>query len=146
MALTANRELDRFVDQELRTFPVGSAVQIYKGALVGMAPAGVVRSLVAGDRFLGVAYEEADNSSGASGDQKIRVYTSGDFVLPLTGVATSDLLKKVYATADNTISLTAGPKSSFVGYVIGVHATNYAVVRLAGLGTLPADDLSLIHI
>ena len=36
MALTANRELNRYVDQELRSFPVAASQHVWKGALVGV--------------------------------------------------------------------------------------------------------------
>jgi len=37
MALSANREVDRYVDQDLRTLPVKGSTHIYKGALAGLA-------------------------------------------------------------------------------------------------------------
>ena len=40
MALTKNREVDHYVDQELRTLGVGAAKNIFKGALVGSSSAG----------------------------------------------------------------------------------------------------------
>ena len=49
MALTANRELNRFVDQELRSFGVAAAEKVFKGALVGIdRSSGFVRNLVSG--------------------------------------------------------------------------------------------------
>ena|GEM_PF-5219546 len=78
MALTANREVDHYVDQELRTVKVAAAAHIYKGALVGLT-GGYARGLVAGDTFVGLAYEECDNSGGSDGDKSVRVYTVGDF-------------------------------------------------------------------
>ena len=76
MPLTANRDVDHYVDQELRTFPVAAAKHVYKGALVGTDSAGYARPLAAGDSFAGIAYEEMDNSAGASGA------FSREFVLP----------------------------------------------------------------
>ncbi|MCP4250009.1 MAG: hypothetical protein GY778_23455 [bacterium] len=140
MALTANREVNHYVDQELRTFAVAGSAHVYKGAFVGLGRDGYVRGLTAGDRVCGIAYEEIDNSSGSDGDLTARVYTLGDFALPLTGVAGGDRLKPVYASDDQTLSLTAGPKSSFVGRVIDVPSTDEAIVRLGELGELPADD------
>lgn len=81
MALTASREVDHYVDQELRSMPVAASTKVYKGALVGIQQDGYARGLVAGDRFCGVAYEEIDNTSGASGEKQVRVYTLGDFAL-----------------------------------------------------------------
>ena len=37
MSLTANREVDHYVDQELRSFQVAASKHIYKGALVGLS-------------------------------------------------------------------------------------------------------------
>ena len=140
MALTANREVDHYVDQELRSLPAAAYVKIYKGALVGVRHDGYARGLVAGDRFAGIAYEELDNTDGGSGSKSVRVYTLGDFALALTGVEEYHRLKEVYATDDETLSLTAGPRSSFVGHVVDKLGTGQALVRLGALGDLPADD------
>ncbi len=67
MALTANRDVDHYVDQELRTFPLAAGVKVYRGAFVGLRPDGYARPLVEGDRFCGIAYQEGDNTGGASG-------------------------------------------------------------------------------
>ena len=138
MALTANREVDHYVDQELRTVPVAMGVKVYKGALVGIRQDGYARGLVAGDRFCGIAYEECDNTGGASGEVDVRVYTLGDFALPLTGVQGHHLLQPVYATDDGTLSL-SGAKPSCVGRVIGVLDSGDAVVRLGELAEPPGD-------
>ncbi|HUU84624.1 MAG TPA: hypothetical protein VM243_14085 [Phycisphaerae bacterium] len=140
MALTANREVDHYVDQELRSLPVAGFSRVYKGAFVGVQHDGYVRGLVAGDRFCGIAYEEGDNSSGGATQKQVRVYTMGDFALTLNGLATTDRLKPVYATDDATLSLTGGPKASYVGRVVDRLGTNLALVRLGDLGHLPADD------
>src|SRR5262249_1982980 len=76
MALTANREIGRYVDQELRTYRVLANVHIYKGGLVGVDRAtGYARPLVLGDAFAGVAYEEIDNTGGSNGAKSCRVFT-----------------------------------------------------------------------
>ncbi|MFQ5489438.1 MAG: hypothetical protein ACE5GE_01845 [Phycisphaerae bacterium] len=140
MALTANREVDHYIDQELRAFPVAAAAHIYKGALVGVGQDGFVRGLIPGDRLCGIAYEEIDNTAGGSGAITVRVYTQGDFALALTGVSEIDALKEVYAVDDQNISLSAGPRIGFVGHVLEKLDTNLALVRLTAPGVLPADD------
>jgi hypothetical protein len=115
---------------------------VYKGAFVGLQQDGYIRGLVAGDRFCGIGYEELDNTGGGSGEREIRVMTVGDFALPLTGVQEADRLKEVYATDDETLSLSAGPKSSYVGHVIDKVDTDQAIIRLGELGDLPADDVA----
>ncbi len=84
MALTANREVDHYIDQELRSFQVAASAQLYKGGFVGLTSGGYARPLTAGDPIVGIAYEEMDNSSGADGDVAVRVYTLGDFGVTLT--------------------------------------------------------------
>jgi len=138
MALSANREVDRYVDQELRTLPVGASEHIYKGAFVGTDPAGYLKAFVPGDLFAGIAYEEADNSSGSAGDINGRVFTLGDFELTLTSVAVKDMGKAVYATADNTLALSGHP-DAFVGRVVNRTATNTAVIRLKVFGDKPDE-------
>lgn len=129
MALTANRNVDHFVDQELRTFRVKGSTYVYKGAFVGLTTAGYARGLVAGDGFAGLAYEAADNSSGADGAKTVRVETLGDFELTLSGVAQADVGRPVFASADDTLSF-VGDSNSFVGVVQDYVSANKAIVRL----------------
>lgn len=129
MALTANRELDRYVDQELRSLPVAAAKRVFKGSLVGLSSAGYAQPLVSGDTFAGVAYEEADNSAGASGAASVRVYTEGDFVHALAGASLSSAGRPVFATADDTLQF-RGAASSYVGVVQDVPATGEIILRI----------------
>ena len=48
MTLTANREVDRFVDQQLRSYQVGGGETIYKGvhSLEKIAPLSVRRTFI----------------------------------------------------------------------------------------------------
>ncbi|UCG16747.1 MAG: hypothetical protein JSV19_01665 [Phycisphaerales bacterium] len=142
MALTANREVDRYVDQELRSYQVAAAAHIYKGGFVGLAADGHARSLAAGDRCAGLAYEEADNTSGSDGDLAVRVFTLGDFGHPLAGAAISDIGRAVYAAADDT--LTFDPSgNSFVGYVQDCVTANEIILRLTVTG--PVRTAMITH-
>ncbi len=136
MPLTANRELERFVDQELRSYPVTAATHVRKGAYLGLERVtGCVRGLVAGDLFAGVAYEEADNRDGAAGAGAVRVYTQGDFVAPIAG-ATGDLIGgPVYATADDTLTMYPPRGASYCGVLLAVTETNRGIVRIRPLAT-----------
>ena len=64
MALAENREVDHYVDQELRSYQVAAGKHVYRGALVGLASSGYAEPLVAGRPCVGIAYEEADNANG----------------------------------------------------------------------------------
>ena len=129
MSLTANREVDHYIDQELRSFQVTASEHIHKGALVGLTADGYARGLVGGDAFAGIAYEEIDNSAGAAGDLAVRVYTLGDFGLTLLGVMQADVGRPVFASDDETLTL-VGFDHSYLGVVQDVPASNEIILRL----------------
>ncbi|MFO0971831.1 MAG: hypothetical protein U1A27_00115 [Phycisphaerae bacterium] len=129
-ALTASRDVDHYVDQELRTYKMG-AVKIYKGSLVGVVPStGYARALAAGDIFVGLAYHEVDNSAGSAGDKSIKVYTAGDFAMTLTGAAITNIGQWVYATTDNDLTFSAAANAVRVGHMIDLPAANTIILRL----------------
>lgn len=127
-ALTANRQVDRYVDQELRTLPVLGSTKIYGGSLVGLS-GGYARPLVAGDAFGGIAYEYIDNSSGSSGDKVIRVYMLGDFEHALGSANVSYNGKAVYASDESTLTYTA-TGNSLVGFQVGKTTTGKIALRI----------------
>lgn len=129
MALVKNRDVDHYVDQELRTLQVGAAKKIYKGALVGLSSAGYAQPLLAGDPFAGIAYEEADNTAGANGAISVRVYTFGDFGHAVIGATVAHVGRPVYASADDTLTFTAAG-NSYIGVLQDVPAANEAIVRI----------------
>jgi hypothetical protein len=129
MALTANQEVDRLVDQELREYGLTASAHVYKGGFVGLAADGYARAFVAGDLFLGLAYEEGDNSSGADDDVKVRVSTQGDFELAIASLATTDIGASVYASDDATATLNPD-NASYIGYVVDFVSTGVGIVRL----------------
>ncbi len=134
MALTASRELNRYVDQELRTFPVGASEKVWKGAMVGVdRSTGHVRNLVGGDMFAGIAYEEIDNSAGSGGDLMIRLYTQGDFVLTANNASQNWVGSPVYATSDDVTTVLAIPSSSYCGVLLSVVGTNMGIIRIQPL-------------
>ena len=129
MALTANRDVDHYIDQELRSFQVAAGVRVYKGAFVGLTAGGFARPLNAGDAFVGIAYEEMDNSGGADGDTSIRVYTLGDFGHPLAGAAVGNIGDAVYASTDDTLTFTSAG-NSYVGFAVDVPAAGEVILRI----------------
>lgn len=142
-AASANLNLNRFVEQEFKTFPVGAAVHIYKNTVVGVDPAGHLKPFVPGDVFVGLAYEECNNASGAAAALSCRVYVMGDFELPLTSVAKTDTGKPLFATADNTFALTGHP-DAYVGRILNVERSNYAAVRLKSPGEKPPNGVGSV--
>jgi len=128
MALTANRDVDRYVDQELRSLPVKGGAHIFKGGFVGLS-GGYARALTAGDPFAGIAYEEADNSAGGDGAVMVRVFTTGDFEHALTSASRTNNRAAVFASDDGTLTTTAAG-NSFVGHQIDVTSANRIVLRI----------------
>lgn len=129
MALTANKEVSHFIDQELREFQLATNVKIYKGALCSVKSTGYVAPLTAGENFAGLSYELSDNTGGANGAKKVRMYTLGDFELTVSGLATTDIGRPVFANDDATLAFT-GSANSYIGVIEGYVAANTAVVRL----------------
>jgi len=129
MALTASRNVDRYVDQDLRTFRVKGTTTVYRGAIVGLTSAGYARGLVAGDAFAGVAFEQIDNLAGDDGDKSVRVYTLGDFEHAVSGAAQTDVGRPVFASADDTLTLT-GTANSYVGVVQDLVSSGVVIVRI----------------
>jgi len=137
-ALAANANITRFVDTEIREWPVAASQHIYRNSFVGIDPAGNSKTFVPGDRFAGIAYEEADNSSGAAAAIKCRVVVEGDFTFALTSGAQTDDGSAVYATDDATISLSGHP-DAFVGRILHLDpdTSAYVVIRMRRWGETP---------
>lgn len=141
MALTKNREVDRYVDQDIRSYAVAASKHVYKGGFVGVDASGYAQPLVAGGRCIGLALEEADNSSGSNGDKSVRVFTQSDFSLTLSGAGVSDIGRAVYASDDATLTFSTDD-NSFVGHVVDVPSSGEIVLRVSLHGPLESSGIS----
>ena len=125
---------------------VKTGVHIYKGAVVVVEESsGYVKPFVAGasagtaNHFVGIAYEEADNTSGGNGDLSVRLFTQGDFGHAIASGVITDLGAKVYASADDTLVLTAAAGNNvFIGRAQDWVSGNEFVVRLHGIADADA--------
>ncbi len=98
--------------------PVIATDIIYEGAAVGDNGSGYSRPLVGGDPFRGFCIDIADNSTGAAGAVLVKIRSSGVIKLAVVGAASiADELKPVYATDDNTFTLTPVAGSTRIGFV-----------------------------
>lgn len=113
---------------------------IYEGAAVGDNGTNVHRPLVAGDRFVGFATRKVDNSAGAAGAKTVNLVTKGRIQLPLSGFDATDVGKPVYASDDDTFTLTQG-SNSHVGKAVRFVATGSVVVEFDA-GNPPAGLLT----
>ncbi|RFB91772.1 hypothetical protein B5K08_15860 [Rhizobium leguminosarum bv. trifolii] len=90
-------------------YPVLAGVIIYGGAAVGITankeavPAGHASAV----KLIGFAEERIDNSTGATGDQYVKI-EKDIRVIPLAGAVVANIGAAVYASADDTFTLAAG--------------------------------------
>ena len=92
----------------LNDLPMVATDIIYEGAAVGIvAASGLARPLVAGDAFAGFADFIADNSAGAASAINVRVRRRGAVVLPIGSLAATNVGAAVYASDDDTFTLTS---------------------------------------
>jgi predicted RecA/RadA family phage recombinase len=89
-------------------YAVLAGQKIFGRAVVGItaAKAAVPAGHANAVKLIGLAEERADNTNGATGDVYVRV-KKGVFLIPLAA-AVSDIGAAVYASADDTFTLTAG--------------------------------------
>jgi hypothetical protein len=138
MALSANRDVKFYASQELIDIPVDDNVNIYKGAFVGInASSGRARPLVAGDAFLGVAYQQADNTVAdhTAGGIRVRLHQAIDIVHVLGGVSATDIGRVVYASDDGTLTPVSSGNSR-VGRIVAIEGTNLVRVRCQPIASL----------
>lgn len=135
---------DKLRDYELgdiNEHPVVAADIIYEGAVVGLDSSGDARPLASGDEFAGLCTRNVDNSSGAAGDKRVKVKAHGLIVLDVTGADATKIGEPVYATDDDTFTLTKATDAVRIGRVYR-HVTGTTVVvefRASILQTSIAD-------
>jgi hypothetical protein len=126
---------------DINELPVIASDIIYEGAAVGMNGSGYARPLTAGDQFVGFAEQNVDNSAGAAGDKTVRVLTKGFIKLSIGSLAITDIGKPVYASDDDTFTLTEST-NSHVGRVHRFISTGVGVLSFdadcAGAGIITA--------
>ena len=144
MALSANTTLS-FIRGEQSQAPVKGTTTIYEGGILGLT-SGYARELVAGDLFIGHALEYIDNSSGSDGDLYVKIMR-GTYRLQVTlsGVAITDVGGRVFASADDTLTLTPG-SNSMVGVVARYVTTDTAIVEFqtSAVAELASDLTALL--
>ena len=137
MATLAADKIRQYEASNSETFndlPVIASDIIYEGAAVGLAATGG-RPLVAADKFAGFAVHQQDNSAGAAGDKVVRLRRTGAVVLPVVGVTgVGDTSKQVYASDDDTFTLTSTSNSK-IGHIIRWIASTNCVVAFYDLET-----------
>ena len=146
MAVTANQVIEK--REGRRSYPVAASVKIYEGTLVFLTAAGYATDVTATgvNGFVGVAVEQADNSSGSAGDITVEVWAEGEFVLQGTGFAQADVGSKVYAEDNYTVGVSISTASVPIGMVTEyISSTKIRVdIDAVGTGALPVAALTTI--
>lgn len=120
MALSANTARNFEATGCHESAQPAQAVVTYSGSAVSRDAGGEVGPLGASEAFAGFAIAKVDNSGGSAGDTLVPVYDEGVVELTVTGVDdNNDIGDTVYATDDNTFTLTASGGVS-IGKVLQV--------------------------
>jgi hypothetical protein len=130
MKMTAlSRDTSRTYEMgNLHVRPVAAGVVIFQGAAVGLNADCYARPLVAGDKFAGFADNRSDNTGGTDGSAEVETRARDRIVLPVPGFTAADVFKPVYASDDNTFTLTADGNSA-VGMAVRMDSPGFAVVE-----------------
>ena len=139
MALTANRYDERFAAGWQLPFPVAAQTTIYKGALVCLDADGylVPAADTAGLRFVGVARDSADNSSGSDGDTEVVVVTQGSIVVAKSGAGAGDVGASAFCSDDETVALST-VNEVYAGLVVAVTDSGHVRLRFDAGDCAPA--------
>ncbi len=92
-------------------FPVAATTKIYAGSLVCVNASGyaVPAADTAGLKFIGVALQQMDNSTGANGDKSLRIRRTGVFEFDAASITQAMVGDPMYAVDDHTFDDAAGP-------------------------------------
>lgn len=102
----------------LRAYPVAASTTIYQGSFVALNSSGYLVSATNSyaARFVGVASEGVDNSSGANAAKYCKVYTGNSnlFRVITSGATINDVGRPMYLTDNQTVQFASS--NMFVGY------------------------------
>ncbi len=135
MTALSNSYDARRKDGALVLYPLGAGVHVRKGGLLAVATAtGLVQpaSDSAGLVFVGVAYEESDNTGGAAGAKSVRVLKTGIYTYAKTAAVQADTGKMAFVVDDGTVSTAPTADSIICGVVVGASDTATVQIRIDG--------------
>jgi len=115
---------------DINELPVAAGELIYQGAVIGYNSSGYVRNLNNTDNFAGFAEDHIDNSTGLDGAKRIRIRKRGSILLEITGITLTDLGRAVYATNNNSFTLSP-TNAVYIGQISKIEDSGLAVVEFA---------------
>ena len=136
-ALTDNRQTER---KDGAIIDYGAGVDIlYRGGLaVDSSGYAVAAADTASAKFLGVIYEKVDNSAGSAGDKNVRIWRKGIFKFAATGMAITDIGKRVYVSDDQTVTLVPG--NVWCGTIVEFESSTAVFVQIDQAACAPAGE------
>lgn len=147
MAVTTGQPI-KIQDGDLRSYPIAASTTIYQGTAVYLTAAGFADDDTATgvNGFVGIAKETVDNSTGAAGDLTIEVYAEGDFALPFTGMAQTNVGNVVYGEDNYTFGVSISSASVPIGRIVRFISATECIVSISptGDGALPIAALTTI--
>ena len=135
MTALSNSYDARRKDGALVLYPLGAGVHVRKGGLLAVASAtGLVQPAAdsAGLVFVGVAYEESDNTGGAAGTQSVRVLKTGIYTYAKAAAVQADTGKTAFVVDDGTVSTAPTADSVPCGIVVGAPDALSVQIRIDG--------------
>lgn len=123
---------------DINQLPIKAGSIIYEGAAVGSNSSGYAKPIANGDKFCGFADERIDNSGGSDGEKTIRIRKKGSVLLDISSITLADINKSVYATDDNTFTLSA-TSAVYIGQISRVDSSDLAVVEFDAAALPPVS-------
>ena len=123
--ITANKVRDFETQADTNSVAIAAGVHIFQGMLVGLNN-GYARPFQAGDKIVGFAKDEVNNTNGQNGDAKVDVKARGKVCLEISSLAQTSIGSDVVATDDDTFAL--GSDGDYFGKVLRLEDAAHAVV------------------
>ena len=123
---------------DTNTVAVAAGAHVFQGMLLGLN-AGYARPYQAGDKIIGFAKEEADNTNGQAGDVKVDVKARGKVCLEIAGVAQANIGDSVIATDDDTFALDTD--GDYFGKVLRLENATSVIVAFDFLYTKESEPV-----
>ena len=124
---------------EINEAPMVGGATIYQGSAVGANSSGYARSLQATDLFLGFSEDHFVNS-GSDGAKNARIRKKGSVLLEINGIALSDINKSVYATNDNTFTLSSDNDAVYIGQISRIDSSGVVLVEFSSSALAPVIE------
>ena len=123
---------------DINQLPIKGGSIIYEGAAVGSNSSGYAKPITNGDKFCGFADEKIDNSGGGDGAKTVRIRKKGSVLLDISGITLADINKSVYATDDNTFTLSA-TNAVYIGQISRIDSSDVVVVEFDAAALPPVS-------